>query len=255
MFLLEPGHTAFDLHFRIFGVPVRVHPMFWLFSAILGWSWIRVGVEYVLIWVICAFVSILIHELGHVFMALAFGNRSHVVLYTFGGLAIRNRIEPYRWQRIAVSFAGPAAGFLLFGLVWLAVNYGLPRWDPLVDKPLLWATLEMLWFMNLFWNALNLLPIWPLDGGRISQEVCTGLSARNGLRVSLGISFLVAALLAINAIMAQNGRPLLPFLAFAGGVYLAIFFALLAIESFQLLQQAQYGHGEQTPWRRYDPWD
>jgi Zn-dependent protease len=255
MFLLEPTHTPYDLHFRIFGVPVRVHPMFWLFSAILGWNWIRLGVEYVLMWIACMFVSILVHELGHVFMAQAFGNPSHVVLYTFGGLAIRNRIERYRWQRIAVSFAGPLAGFLLFGVVWLVARYGLRPRDPLEEQTLVWATVGMLFFMNLFWSILNLLPIWPLDGGKISQEICTGVSPRNGFRVALGISFVLAAVLALHALMAHNDRPLIPFLANVGGPYMAVLFALLAVESFQLMQQAQAGGSGDAPWRRYDPWD
>ena len=38
MILLEPGHTPYDLHFRVFGIPVRVHPMFWLVAAIMGLS-------------------------------------------------------------------------------------------------------------------------------------------------------------------------------------------------------------------------
>jgi Zn-dependent protease len=253
VFLLEPQRTQFDLHFRIFRIPVRVHPMFWLFSALLGWNYIRLGVEYVLLWVGCTFVSILVHELGHVFMGMAFGSRAHIVLYSFGGLAVGSNAQRYRWQRIAVSFAGPLAGFVLYGLVVLFDMNMLPRIDPEGDMLILGAAVRMLLFMNLAWGLLNLLPVWPLDGGQISREVCTGLSPRNGLRVSLGISLVVAGLLAVNALMAANGRPLLPFLRF-GGIYVAILFAMLALESFQLLQQAAQGYGE-TPWRRYDPED
>jgi Zn-dependent protease len=250
VFLLEPGHTQFDLHFRIFGIPVRVHPMFWLFSAILGWNYIRAGLEYVLLWVGCTFISILVHELGHIFMGQAFGNRGHIVLYSFGGLAIGSNREPYRWQRIAVSLAGPLAGFVLFGLVLLFDRFALPRID-LEGKMmlLLEVAVDMLLFMNLIWGLLNLLPIWPLDGGQISQEICTGVSARNGMRVSLGISFALSALLAVHSLLAANGRPLLPFLPF-GGTYSAIFFGLLALESFQMLQQAQ----SEQRWRD-DHWD
>jgi Zn-dependent protease len=253
VFLLEPTHTPYDLHFRLFGVPVRVHPMFWLLSAILGWDWIHLGVLYVVLWVACVFLSILVHELGHVFMAQAFGNRSHIVLYSFGGLAIRNRIEPYRWQRIAVSFAGPLAGLLLYVLVWLFDTYTRPRIDPEGGMPVLGAAVYMLLFMNLVWSLLNLLPIWPLDGGKISQEVLTGLSPGNGLRLALGISFLTAAVLAVHALMSANGRPLLTFLP-VGDVFMALFFGMLALESFWMLQQTGRGYGD-TPWRRYDPPD
>ena len=85
----------------------------------------------------------------------------------------------------------------------------------------------------------NLLPIWPLDGGQISRDFLGWFSPGNGLRISLGISFLFAAVLALHSVLAAYGRPLLPFLPF-GGLYSAILFALLAIQSFQLMQQADW---------------
>src|SRR5207302_5403914 len=64
------------------------------------------SVSYLLIWIACTFVSILIHELGHVFMGRLFGSHGHIVLYSFGGLAIGSSALRSRWQRIAVYFAG-----------------------------------------------------------------------------------------------------------------------------------------------------
>src|SRR5436305_15155392 len=113
MFLLEPGHTPYDLKFRIAGVPVRVHPMFWLVTAIMGFSALHeptYGFALFGIWVGCVFFSILIHELGHVFMFQLCGTTAHAVLYAFGGLAVPHRPLYNRWQRIAVAFAGPLAG-------------------------------------------------------------------------------------------------------------------------------------------------
>src|SRR5271166_4322717 len=99
------------------GIRIRVHPMFWLISAIMGWSSLDQGLEYLLLWIACVFVSILIHELGHVLMGRAFGYDGHIVLYSFGGLAVGSNAMPNRWQRIAVAFAGPLAGFLYLGLI------------------------------------------------------------------------------------------------------------------------------------------
>jgi hypothetical protein len=94
----------------MFGIPIRVHPMFWLMSVILGYSTIQDGFEYLIIWVACVFVSILIHELGHVIMGRFFGADGHIVLYSFGGLAIGSNSLSSRGQRIAVSFAGRGSG-------------------------------------------------------------------------------------------------------------------------------------------------
>ncbi len=238
MFLLEPDRTQFDLSWRMFGVPIRVHPMFWLIACVFGADWLQIyGLPGLLLWVGCMFVSILVHEFGHVIAGVAFGSRGQIVLYGFGGLALGSSDVDSRWKRIVVSLAGPFAGFVLFGLVWFASSYGLPHLEDGPTRRWLVLAAAMLWFMNLVWNILNLLPIWPLDGGQVSREVFTAFSERNGLRLALGLSFLLAALLAVHSIMAAHGNPLLPFLPI-GTTYSAILFGLLAVESLLLLQQA-----------------
>jgi Zn-dependent protease len=244
VFLLEPQRTEFDLSWRMFGVRVRVHPMFWAVAAILGWDFLNLGFGVLLLFIGCVFISILVHELGHVFMGRFFGRESHIVLYSFGGLAISDRELPSRWQRIAVMFAGPLAGFLLFGLVFLFEWRGLPALDPNGEMPMLSLAVGILYWMNLVWSILNLLPIWPLDGGQISRELFTWLAPRSGLRLSLGISLVLAGLLAIQALTAEYGRPLIPFLDVIRGKFNALVFGLLALQNFLLLQEV-----ERRPWR------
>jgi Zn-dependent protease len=246
--LTDPGPTQFDLRFRVFGVPVRVHPLFWVLSAALGWDLTKSehGLRALLVWILCCFVSILLHELGHVWMGQAFGSRGHIVLYSFGGLAIGSNDQARRWQRIAVSFAGPGIQLLLWAVLKGAVGYS---WSPFRVSaswpPLLLDGLGMMLFINFAWAMLNLLPVWPLDGGMIAREVCEAASRSRGVIISLRISLVVAAFLAVNALMAYNGRPLVPYLP--GGLYVAILFALLAFGSYQALQF------EQDRRRRY--WD
>jgi Zn-dependent protease len=282
--LLEPNRTEFDLNFRIFGVSVRVHPMFWALSAFLGWSYVDIGLQYLALWIGCVFVSILIHELGHVGMGRLFGTDGHIILYSFGGLAVGSSGLPNRWQRIAVYFAGPLAGFLylailVFGLFAVAPDQfallvnkakfqlGLPLtglspegvevvrislWRPTLSEAVVY---DLAW-INLFWGLLNLLPVWPLDGGQISRDYLGWLVPGKGLRLSLGISFVVAGVLAVHALMADQDMPLLPFLSMLQGIYPAVLFGLLAVQSFQLLHQAtanrRYWDNGSTPWER-DP--
>jgi stage IV sporulation protein FB len=285
--LLEPERTPYDLSWRMGGINVRIHPVFWLVSAIMGWSSLHFGFEYLILWIACVFVSILIHELGHVMMGRAFGYDGHIVLYGFGGLAIGSNAMASRWQRILVSFAGPLAGFLYLGIIvvgflWLnpdkltvllaAMKFqlGLIPGDGWTDRVLAQELLRIftrptlteqafldLFFINLFWGLMNLLPIWPLDGGQISRDFLGWFLPGNGLRVSLGISFLLAALLALNALLVTYDQPHLPLLGWLGGTYLAILFGLLAFQSFQLLQQVEsnrrsWHQDEGTPWER-DP--
>ncbi len=262
MFLLEPNETAWDLRWRMFGIPVRVHPFFWLLAALLGSSFLQMGAQYLLIWVACVFVSILIHELGHALTGMAFGAPGRIVLYAFGGMAINSNALHVRWQRIVVCAAGPVAGFLFLGVVlgalWLrdpdiglgyvtviGAELGLPLQlrgeagaltvDFIRGHPIEFWTIDDLIFVNLVWGLLNLLPIWPLDGGQISREVCQGISPSGGLKFSLGLSLLTAGILCLNSIMAMKGKEFLPF---GGDLFMAIFFGMFALQSFQMLQQA-----------------
>lgn len=81
---LEPSRTRWDLQWRMFGIPVRVHPLFWLAALMLTFSG-NVSLPVVLIGTVCLFVSILLHEFGHAFCQRYYGDReNHVVLWILG---------------------------------------------------------------------------------------------------------------------------------------------------------------------------
>src|SRR6516165_4479720 len=123
VYLFEPDQTRFDLRWRMFGTPIRVHPMFWLISLILGYDvTIRAGIGYVLAWVGCVFVSVLLHEFGHVWMGRLFGSQGYIVLYSFGGLAVGSNLLSRRWQRILVLLAGPLIQLLLWTALWFGAD-------------------------------------------------------------------------------------------------------------------------------------
>ncbi len=265
MFLSEPAETPADLRFWLFGVHVRVHPFFWLISAILGWSIVgefgntRLGLIYLVVWVACVFVSVLVHELGHVFMGQLFGSHGHIVLHGFGGLAIGSNALNRGWQRFLVSFAGPLIQFVLLGLVLLAMFALVPDSAPPPRAPAWYQpvqiTLDFLLVINLFWPLLNLLPIWPLDGGQMAREVLVGASPRNGVFLSFALSAVVAGLLAIHCLLVIWNRnyPLADDLPF-DHLYLAIFFALFCAQSIMALQtqmpQRPRYRDDEFPWER-----
>ena len=129
------------------------------------------------------------------------------------------------------NFAGPGAGFLLFGLVW----WGTRHLDRAAMTPLLRSAIWDLYGINLFWGLLNLVPVWPLDGGQISRDVCQSIAPSGGLKFSLGLSLVTAGLLCLNSTMAMNDRQFLPLKT--GSLWSVIFFGVFALQSFQLLQQ------------------
>lgn len=123
--LVEPPPSQYDLHFSLFGFPVRVHPMFWLVTLMLGYQ--SGDAASVLTWIVAVFLSILVHELGHALTMRAYGLRPWIVLHGFGGLTgyepsydSRSRGSDTLGQ-ILISAAGPAAGFLLVAVLVLGL--------------------------------------------------------------------------------------------------------------------------------------
>ncbi len=99
------------------------------------------------------------------------------------------------------------------------------------------------------------LPIWPLDGGQISREIFQAIWKVRGLLYSLLLSGIVAAVVALHCLMAASGRVLIPYLEILGGTFNALFFALFAVNSFQLwaaeneqLNASPGYEDDQLPW-------
>ena len=113
----DPAPTQADLHFRLFGIPVRIHPFFWVIAVILGQHSPKPAD--LLVWVAAMLLSIIVHEMGHAVMQQYWGGRPRIVLYGFGGLASAEGVRLTPWRQVAISLAGPAAGFVLAGIAWL----------------------------------------------------------------------------------------------------------------------------------------
>jgi membrane-associated protease RseP (regulator of RpoE activity) len=256
VFSLEPQHTPFDLHFQVAGIPVRIHPGFWIAGFILGFNASSNGTRPlpVLIWIGVTFVSILVHEMGHALCMRRFGFRPRIVLYHMGGLAIRDqgflgfesRSRNDTRESILISLAGPGAGFVLAGLtvlmVFLAggfVKTDFTSWtqpwyfevpgvrppSPVVQGGPWWYVIEFSLFVNIFWGLVNLLPVFPLDGGQVARELFMARDRYRGmtytLQLSIGVGIVVAAF----------------FLVVVQDKFVAIMFALLAVNSYLMLQQ------------------
>jgi Zn-dependent protease len=258
MLLSEPSSTQADLHFRVFGIPVRVHPLFWLVSLLLGMGGGEADPLETLVWVVVVFVSILVHELGHAFTQRAYGGRPWITLYSFGGLASCDDCDRSPRAQILISLAGPAAGFVLAALLIAAVllsghvigfatsdaaidisTLGVERlliqplaavvayFEPYESRPLNYVIADMLQ-VNILWGLVNLLPIYPLDGGRIARELFTLRSSRHGMVQSLQLSIGVAVLIAAYALLNQR-------------IFLCVMFGVLAYGNFQALQMYRGG--------------
>jgi len=234
VYLLEPNETPYDLRFRLFGIPVRVHPLFWLLGIFIAMNF---PPKIALISVGVMFVSILVHELGHALVIRFFGNRPWIVLWVFGGLAMSHRQRDPR-RDIAISLAGPLAGFLLAGLTAAVVflTGHEVRWSSY--WPFFVTNVEgnagvvvlFLLLYNIWWGLFNLLPIMPLDGGQVLREVLLLLRRPNFLVEAAQVSVVFAMLLVAYALVYLRE----PFMAMMCGS--------LAYQNFALIQTYGGGH-------------
>jgi stage IV sporulation protein FB len=236
MSLTDLPPTALDLNFSVFRIPVRVHPLFWLVSAVLGGITDSSPTQ-ILVWVGVMFVSILIHELGHAVTIRSFGWWPSILLYTLGGLAIYHPTYRDPRKQMVISLAGPAAGFLLAGLLIAILNlsgnavrfkFGLPFGimpvAPVLSNENLTELVQDALYINFWWGLVNLLPVHPLDGGRFVQSLFEYLRVPDGLVKSLWISIIVAAAVAIYGLARMHS------------IFLVLMFGSLAFNSFQTLQ-------------------
>ncbi|MEM6692545.1 MAG: site-2 protease family protein [Planctomycetota bacterium] len=258
MFLQTPNSTPYDWNFSLFGFPIRVSAWFWAGAAFFGWGLVqladrRFGAEtlgvlpLLVMWCCGLLVSITIHELGHSLAMKRYGTNSSIVLYQFGGLAIPNRqlrsLSPM--QDVLVAAAGPVFQILSAVILLVVVQtlgFGakaavdgrvFPMYLPLLEVPQvvlegeplpsvnLLVIIEFYVIPSIIWGLFNLLPVFPLDGGRIVDGMIRhfGGSRYRATQVSL----VVAILVALWGMQSHN-------------YYLGIMFGLLAFNNYQTLE-------------------
>lgn len=193
----RPEPTAYDLQFSLFNIPVRVSIWFWLFAALIGFDYSKMGTDYLLAWVMVVFLSILIHELGHALFLKWYGDDPWIVLLPFGGYAASYGFERHSTLRTVIMLlAGPGAGFLLAG-----ATFGLAMAFSGSLTQLMVNVADMLIIVNIVWGLFNLLPVFPLDGGRVCQQLFRWMSPRSGDRYAFTLSCIVSAMIGTLAIV------------------------------------------------------
>lgn len=161
---------------RPWGVEVRLHLTFLLLLAFFGWQGWRAeetvgGALASMLFQGLVFGCVLLHEFGHVLMARRFGIRTRdVTLLPIGGVARMESTGETPWQELLIALAGPAVNVVLAGLslAWLLV---FPVQTE-IDTEALRAPLPVaLLLVNVFLVVFNLIPAFPMDGGRVLRAL------------------------------------------------------------------------------------
>ncbi len=110
------------------------------------------------------------------------------------------------------------------GLVDISLPVPLPIWIEQFEPVAIRDLIQNMVTISIFWGLLNLLPVYPLDGGHITRDVLVRINPRDGIRQSLLLSLLVAAAMAVVGMSVWQS------------LFATILFGLLAFQSYQALQ-------------------
>jgi Zn-dependent protease/predicted transcriptional regulator len=191
----------------VLGIPIRVHSTFLLLVVWYGYHSSRVGhdLALALIFLALLFGCVVLHELGHAAMAGRFGvSTREIVLYPIGGIARLENI-PGGKTELLIAVAGPAVNLVLalaVGVVMVATDAarGLPAE---LTRPS--DLLNYLLVVNLALLLFNLVPAFPMDGGRILRAGLTmAVSDRRATEIASAVGQAMAILFAIGGIVGGN---------------------------------------------------
>ncbi len=227
---------------RIAGTEIRLHLTFLLLVAWIGFAHFAQGgteaaVQGVL-FILLLFGCVLLHEFGHVAAARRYGVRTpDITLLPIGGVARLERIPEKPSEELVVALAGPAVNVVIAAVLLLVLG-GVPAPEAAagLDNPG-HGLLARLFWVNITLVLFNLLPAFPMDGGRVLRAV---LGWRYGFRRATEISAQVGQGLAflLGLIGLLNGAPLL--------VFVALFVWLGAASESQAVQLRDLSRGMLT---------
>ena len=180
----QKGHPllgSFHL-FTAFGIPIKAHWSFLLLLYFFASQLVEGGksadsslvknilpqdLATALVFVICAMACLLLHELGHSLTARRYGIKTREIkMFFLGGVAMMERSPRVPRQEFFITIAGPLVNFVIAGILFpLLVFY------PPAEQSMVYGLLVFLLTMNLVWGLFNLLPGFPMDGGRILRSL------------------------------------------------------------------------------------
>jgi Zn-dependent protease len=210
--------TYWDLEFmswafriaRIAGIDVRVH---FTFLLLLGWFGVvyyeaggaraaAFGVAFILLLFLC----VLLHEFGHAFAARAFGIRTpDITLLPIGGVARLERMPRNPMQELIVAVAGPAVNVVIAAVLFVVIG-GVFHWSDIrfIDRPG-GSLLVRLMQVNVLLVLFNLIPAFPMDGGRILRALlATSMDHVTATQWAARVGQVIAVLFAIYGALQWN---------------------------------------------------
>lgn len=201
---------------RILGSELRVHVTFFLLLAWVGFAAYSNGglpaaIEN-LIFVLALFACVVAHEFGHALMARRYGIKTpDITLLPIGGLARLERMPEKPMQEVWVALAGPAVNIVIW-VVLVVLGAGMPLETMAQIDSTGPGLLNRLAYVNLLLAAFNMIPAFPMDGGRVFRALlCLKMDRVKATRVAALAGQVVAVAFGFWGL--STGNPILVLIA------------------------------------------
>jgi Zn-dependent protease len=217
---------------KLCGIPLYVHPTFFLLPAWLLLSNRGTGAGnalFLLLGLAAVYSCVVLHELGHALMARFFGiGTQSITLIPIGGVARLLRMSEKPSEEICIALAGPAVNLvlavmltpLMFVTAQLGVKMGSVFYTPELGVGVALGRLVFwLWSANLSLLLFNLLPCFPMDGGRVLRAVLALWKGQlPATEIAVRIGLVMACLIAALSLVFLSPWPIVlaVFVLFAG---------------------------------------
>lgn len=238
---------------RFFGTNLLIHWTFWLLPL---WVFVthvqnpgEVPLALHLALLGALFACVVLHEYGHALTARLFGIRTRdITLYPIGGVARLERMSEKPWEEFWIAIAGPLVNVALAAILGLGFFAGALVWPGFVHGTLA-EFLFLLVAMNLVLFGFNLVPAFPMDGGRVLRALLTlRLGRVRATRAAVGVSIGVIAITVLCAVTAASWNLDVPFLNNPWLIFIGLFVILAGLQELAAVEIREQQRAAHTDW-------
>lgn len=219
---------------RILGIDLSIHWTFWLLPIWVVWTWdpsSMLPLWMHLLLVAMLFVCVVLHEFGHALTARNFGiGTRSITLSPLGGIAQLERMSNKPWEEFWIAIAGPAVNVVIALVLGAGIFAGYAVYAPIAES-LVWQFLLYLMAMNIGLVVFNLIPAFPMDGGRVLRAILAGsLGMLEGTRIAVYVGTTLAVLMGFAGLFLVH-NPLL--------FLIAVFIAMAGLQELRALEMEE----------------
>ena len=195
----------------------------WRWQRNLPWSTVAILLGLLM----AAFASVLLHEYGHALMARSFGiGTKDIIITPIGGLARLEGMPRKAFEELLITIAGPLVNLVIAALIAIYLWTSGGKWWPSAGFEGLTEVPVVLMWMNIALFLFNLIPAFPMDGGRILRS---GLSLVMEHRKATLCAAVLGMILAVSFAVTGFWMKQYPFILIGGFVFFAAYFEIKSL--------------------------